>query len=219
MRTVVPASSSSPRDTFAELRALAESGFRAGVIYVDAPHSFSTYSAKGRDRCADKHYTVMTHADILGMAPLAQALAAPDCALFNWASGTFDERSREMVLAWGFRLINHAFVWIKPKKGCAITDPDELEQADLATGTGLTTRANAEFVRLGKRGSPPRLNNDVHQIVIAPRGAHSEKPEEVARRIERLYPGPYLELFARRGRPGWVCWGDELPPLSITHAA
>jgi hypothetical protein len=34
----------------------------------------------------------------------------------------------------------------------------------------------------------------------------------VYRRIERLYPGPYLELFARKPRDGWTTWGDELPP-------
>jgi hypothetical protein len=51
----------------------------------------------------------------------------------------------------------------------------------------------------------------VHQIVTAPVGEHSVKPEEVAQGIERLVGGPYLELFARRLRPGWTCWGDEVP--------
>jgi N6-adenosine-specific RNA methylase IME4 len=57
------------------------------------------------------------------------------------------------------------------------------------------------------------LANDVHQVVVAPRleeAEHSEKPEEVARRIERLYPGPYLELFARRPRERWTTWGNEI---------
>jgi MT-A70 len=40
---------------------------------------------------------------------------------------------------------------------------------------------------------------------------HSRKPDEVYERIERLVEGPYLELYARRERPGWVSWGDELP--------
>ncbi len=40
--------------------------------------------------------------------------------------------------------------------------------------------------------------------------AHSEKPEEVRRRIERLYAGPYLELFGRREAPGWWVWGNEI---------
>jgi N6-adenosine-specific RNA methylase IME4 len=45
---------------------------------------------------------------------------------------------------------------------------------------------------------------------MAPRGRHSEKPEEVYNRIERLVDGPYLELFARRERPGWTCLGHGI---------
>jgi hypothetical protein len=47
--------------------------------------------------------------------------------------------------------------------------------------------------------------------VLAPVGEHSEKPDEVRRRIERLFPGPYLELYARKPVPGWNCWGNEIP--------
>jgi len=77
----------------------------------------------------------------------------------------------------------------------------------------ITPRANTEPCLLATRGSPLRLANDVHQVVVAPRleeAEHSEKPEEVARRIERLYPGPYLELFARRPRERWTTWGNEI---------
>jgi N6-adenosine-specific RNA methylase IME4 len=28
--------------------------------------------------------------------------------------------------------------------------------------------------------------------------------------IERVSPGPYLELFARRDQPGWKKWGNEV---------
>jgi N6-adenosine-specific RNA methylase IME4 len=27
--------------------------------------------------------------------------------------------------------------------------------------------------------------------------------------VQELSPGPYVELFARRGRFGWDYWGDE----------
>jgi hypothetical protein len=43
--------------------------------------------------------------------------------------------------------------------------------------------------------------------------------------MERLYPGPFLELFARKPREGWTVWGDEIPaPLApadveATHEA
>jgi hypothetical protein len=41
---------------------------------------------------------------------------------------------------------------------------------------------------------------------------NSEKPEEVRRRIERLFAGPYLELFGRNPNPvrGWKVWGNEI---------
>jgi N6-adenosine-specific RNA methylase IME4 len=203
-------SSAAMQDTLAGLQALADTGFRAGVSYVDLPLHFRTYSAKGRGRCADRHYRTMSQVELLAMVPLVRALAARNCALFSWASGTHDEDSREIILGWEFRLINFAFVWVKTRKGCTVTDPDELTELDAPYITGKTTRANCEMVRLAKIGSPPRLNNDVRQLVIAPRGRHSEKPEEVAHRIERLYPGPYLELFARRERPNWLVWGDEV---------
>ena len=28
--------------------------------------------------------------------------------------------------------------------------------------------------------------------------------------VERVSPGPYLELFARRRRHGWTAWGNEI---------
>jgi hypothetical protein len=52
---------------------------------------------------------------------------------------------------------------------------------------------------------------------MAPVGAHSEKSDEAYHRMERLYPGPRLELFARKKRDGWKTWGNELPPADM-HA-
>jgi len=41
----------------------------------------------------------------------------------------------------------------------------------------------------------------------APRGSHSEKPALFADLIEKMSPGPYVELFARQPRLGWDSWG------------
>jgi N6-adenosine-specific RNA methylase IME4 len=68
------------------------------------------------------------------------------------------------------------------------------------------------------RGSLLRLDMGIHQLIVAPALEHSEKPEEAQNRIEKLYAGPYLELFARRVRSGWVCWGDELPAAQAEAA-
>jgi N6-adenosine-specific RNA methylase IME4 len=46
---------------------------------------------------------------------------------------------------------------------------------------------------------------------------HSEKPEEAFALIEAVSPGPRLELFARRARPGWTVWGNEVPCKANTR--
>ena len=48
-------------------------------------------------------------------------------------------------------------------------------------------------------------------LVEAVRTRHSEKPEEVRRRIEELFGDvPRIELFARKRFHGWDCWGNEV---------
>ena len=42
------------------------------------------------------------------------------------------------------------------------------------------------------------------------RGPHSTKHQAFYTLVESCSPGPYLEMFARRGRDGWVSWGGEL---------
>jgi N6-adenosine-specific RNA methylase IME4 len=38
------------------------------------------------------------------------------------------------------------------------------------------------------------------------------KPEALPDRIDEVWPdATKAELFARRVRPGWYCWGNELP--------
>jgi N6-adenosine-specific RNA methylase IME4 len=77
-------------------------------------------------------------------------------------------------------------------------------------GQGYWTRANPEDCWLATRGGPKRLHADVRQLIVAPIAEHSRKPDETYERIERLVEGPYLELYARRPRKGWVSWGNEL---------
>jgi N6-adenosine-specific RNA methylase IME4 len=57
-----------------------------------------------------------------------------------------------------------------------------------------------------------RADRSVRQAILAPRMRHSEKPDAVMLALEKLFgPVRRLELFARRHRPGWTCWGNQLP--------
>jgi N6-adenosine-specific RNA methylase IME4 len=203
--------------TIEDLRVLAASGYRASVIYADVPSRYTTYSGKGKQRSADRYYNTMTVDEIKVMGPVIRSLAAKDCALLYWTSGPQNANALDVIRAWGFDYKTWAFVWLKTNASAGIVEVEDLTPKHLHWGTGFTTRANAEVVLLGTRGAPMRLSEDVHQIIIAPAIAHSEKPEEVARRIERLYPCPYLELFARKPRPAWTTWGNEIPPPAASQ--
>jgi N6-adenosine-specific RNA methylase IME4 len=178
---------------------LPQSERKYSVIYADPPWSFDVWSGAGKDRSAENHYPTMKQEDIEAL-PVAQ-LAADDCALFMWAVMPQLPEALDVIKAWGFEYTTCAFVWVKQTK----------DEERFATGMGYWTRANAELCLLATRGSPPRLNADVHQVILSPRTEHSRKPDEAAARIMRLVPGPYTELFARRPRDGWDLWGNQAP--------
>lgn len=170
---------------------------RFAVLYADPPWLFRTYSAKGQGRSAEQHYPTLSLEMIMTYAlpPLAE-----DAALFLWTTDPYLPIAVEVMQAWGFAYKTVAFVWVKTGHN----------GHGFPQGLGYWTRANPEICLLGTRGAPKRLAKDVQKLVIAPRGRHSEKPDEVNHRIRRLVRGPYVELFARRHLEGWCCLGDEL---------
>lgn len=164
-----------------------------GAILADPPWKFETWSKAGRGRTPDRHYPPMTFDEIAAMGPEVEQRAADDCALFLWVV-TGPRRDYEAIIdAWGFEPKGEAFVWVKQG----------------AFGGGYGTRKRHETCLFGTRGSPRRLDAGVDSVIEAPRGAHSEKPAETHARIERLYAGPYVELFARDVRDGWDVWGNH----------
>lgn len=168
-------------------------------------------------RDAEKHYKVMGVDDIAALP--VKDLAADDCHLFLWITGPLLVAGRhiEIMKAWGFRPSAMGFVWIKLKKSC---DARQIRiipfaECDLHVGLGLTTRKNAEYVVIGRRGNCHRNARDVREIIMAPVRQHSRKPDEIYSRIERYCDGPYLELFARQRREGWDAWGNEIDKFKV----
>ena len=78
-------------------------------------------------------------------------------------------------------------------------------------GTGYYTRANPEMCLLATKGKPlERKSKSVRQLLISKVREHSRKPDEIYDRIEALFDGPYLEVFARTERSGWDAIGNEV---------
>jgi N6-adenosine-specific RNA methylase IME4 len=194
--------------TVAHLEALLAAGKTFGVICPDFPWEFEVYSGKGKQRSAERHYDTWPLERIKAFAhDFILRLAAKDCALLLWSVWPEHPGALEVIKACGFDYKTAGFLWVKTEKDAGVISFDG---EGLHWGMGYHTRANTEPCLLATRGSPLRLAADVHQVVIAPVAEHSVKPDEVYRRIERLYPGPYLELFARKPREHWATWGDEI---------
>jgi N6-adenosine-specific RNA methylase IME4 len=175
---------------------------RYPVLLVDPPWKYRAWKGDRGMRTAESFYPTMSPADLHALRPRIDAWAARDCALFLWATPPALPEAMELVSAWGFIYTTFGFTWIKTTKA-----------GKPKMGMGWHTRANAEVCLLAKRGKPVIQARDVQQVIQAPPREHSRKPDEQYARIERLYHGPYLELFARHRRDGWDVWGDEAPAL------
>jgi N6-adenosine-specific RNA methylase IME4 len=170
-------------------------GFRA--IYADPPWSFTNYSPKGHAKGPHAQYRCADLADLKALP--VEPLAAQDAALFMWATFPMLPEALELIRAWGFAYKTGG-PWAKRSS----------TGNKWAFGTGYIFRSAAELLLVGTRGKPTWLSKSERNLWVAPIREHSRKPDCVREMIERLAPGPRLELFARESVPGWVGWGDEV---------
>lgn len=186
-----------------------------GAVVADPPWKFQAYSKLGLKRAPERHYETQALEWICGL-PVAD-LAAKDCHLFLWIPGPWLAAGHHRVVldAWGFEPSSMHTIWLKPKKAYRTQYSlfSLVDAASFIMGMGHTSRQNAEFVILGRKGSPQRHTKRMHQLLIEPRREHSRKPDAMRDRIEE-YIGPdskIVELFARSslGRPRWDFWGNE----------
>ncbi len=170
---------------------------KADVILGDPPWKFKAWSATGNGRSAEQHYPVMDTDALCKMIPPA----ADNAALFLWATWPHMPDALRLVEAWGFEYKTVAWVWVKTNAS----------SFGLKMGMGYYTRANTEPCLLAVRGRMPVNAHDVLAVIMSPVQEHSRKPDEQYEKIERLYPDRnYLEMFARRTRPGWKAFGNEV---------
>jgi len=140
---------------------------------------------------AINHYPLMSLEQLKSM-PIKD-LADENCHLWYWFTNGTLRHALDVISAWGFEE-KGILTWVK-----------------MRMGLGNYLRNATEHVLLATRGKAPPLCKNQLSWFVAPLQEHSHKPEETFAIIERLSPGPYLELFARRKQPGWHSWGLECP--------
>lgn len=126
-------------------------------------------------------------------------IAKDDCLLFMWVTNPHLAQGIELGQHWGFEYKTVAFVWDKMKHN-----------------PGKYTMSYCELCLVFKRGKipQPRGARNIKQLISVPRGKHSEKPLEVLRGIEAMFPTQdKIELFARHKPENWDVWGLDVRPV------
>ncbi|CAI8011521.1 Modification methylase MunI [Geodia barretti] len=124
------------------------------------------------------------------------SISEEDCLLFMWSSSPHLDQAIQLGKAWGFRWATVAFVWDKQR-----------------LNPGFYTMSQCELCLVFRRGKipQPRGARNMRQLVQIKRTRHSEKPDAVRERIEKMFPHQCkIELFARKRHQGWDAWGLEI---------
>lgn len=167
------------------------------TIVADPPWSYDEGwapfgpTSRGGDRPGRRAlpYSSMTVEQIGALG--VDQLAADDAHLYLWTTNRYLRDAFDVVGWWGF-VPSTVLVWCKPPMGI---------------GPGGAYSITTEFVLYARRGQLPPLSRADTTWFAAPRAGHSAKPPAFLDLVERVAPGPYVELFARAPRLGWDAWG------------
>lgn len=163
---------------------------RYSTIVLDPPWDWDDEGDHEQLGRARPTYDTMSLDEIKAMPVEKQV--EDNAHIYLWITNRSLYKGFALLEAWGFRYIT-TLTWCKPH-----------------FGMGNYFRGQTEHVLFGVRGSLPLLRRDRGTWFMADRnGQHSAKPAEFYQLVEECSPGPWLEVFARGSRPGWVQWGAE----------
>ncbi len=186
-RVAAPADDA-PCCTVTDLAELGKAGRKFGTIYADPPWAYGNQATRA---ATDNHYPTMTVEDIAAL-PVGD-LAADQSHLWLWTTNGFLFECPQIFAAWGFEF-KSSYVWVKPQ-----------------IGIGNYLRNSHEFLLLAVRGGLVGAATDVKSWGEFNRQEHSAKPDRIRVDVlERVSPGPRLELFGRKTSPGWTVWGNQI---------
>lgn len=173
---------------------------RFSTILADPPWRFSNRTGKMAPEHKRLHrYRTMSIEEICNLD--AGAYARENSHLYLWCPNALLPWGLRVMDCWGFNYKTNV-IWYKIRKDGG---PD-------GRGVGFYFRNVTEILLFGVKGSMRTLapGRARVNVIRSRKREHSRKPLESYEVIEKCSPGPYLELFAREHRTGWVQWGNEL---------
>ena len=163
----------------------------------------------------DLDYPTMTFQEIAEL-PIGE-WAAPDAFLWLWATNSRSKSSGRPILQQAFDLLEEwkfqyytLLTWDKRTGPCPF-------------GPFQITTEHCLFAYQGKCIFPKDSMGKMQTLFTARSRRHSEKPAVLYQYIKQYFPGPRLDVFARRLHSGFEGWGDEVEaeeawsePISLT---
>jgi N6-adenosine-specific RNA methylase IME4 len=171
-----------------------------GTILVDPPWQFQNKTGK----VAPEHkrlnrYGTMSVEEIMELP--VRLIAADKAHLYLWCPNALLPLGLKVMEAWGFQYKSN-LVWHKIRK----------DGGSDGRGVGFYFRNVTELLLFGVRGKKARTlapGRRQVNLVATRKREHSRKPDEQYSIIEACSYAPFLELFARGTRPGWIVWGNQ----------
>ena len=180
------------------------------IIYADPAWKFGSRLANGNKKNGivnlkqvkiGDNYNVMNNKEICEL-PIKE-MTEDDAVLFLWTTDAHIEEAMNVINAWGYKYKTIGFTWLKKEKS-----------GTQSCYVGFWTTKCGEICLLATKGKISKYlkKRNVRQLVEATRGRHSEKPNEVRKRIVEMFGNdlPKVELFARENFNGWDSWGNDV---------
>lgn len=166
----------------------------SGYKIVDGKQIFNSIDNTSRKL----NYQTMTIEEICNL-PIS-AIVQENAHLYMWVTNQYLMQAEKVIKAWGFNY-STTLVWAKNAMG---------------GGLGGNYRITTEFLIFATKGSLKAKEKHTGTWFNIKReyenGApcHSRKPKFFSELIEKVSPGPYLEVFARKQHEGWDVFGNEI---------
>lgn len=159
------------------------------VLVIDPPWPMEKIERDARERQVAFEYPTMQESELTQLRlPMAES-----CHAWLWTTQKFLPMSLRLLDAWGLKYVC-TFVWHKPGG----FQPFGLPQY------------NCEFAIYARKGAPQFIDTKAFFTCFdAPRGKHSEKPEEFYDVVRRVTAGRRIDIFNRRKIEGFDTWGKE----------
>jgi len=135
-------------------------------------------------------YATMSQKELLAL-PVG-SWAEEEAHLYLWSTNADLPDAFELMERWKFKYIT-TLTWIKP-----------------TFGLGSYFRTSTEHVLFGVRGRLLTRVRNIGTHFTAPKTYHSAKPDVFYQMVEQASYPPFLDVFARKRRPGWTVWGNGI---------